>query len=211
MNIRQSFMDEYPTIFTVSLAYGYKVAASWLTIQLHILNKSVNVKNKMTAEQINACSIGILGDGVLNKLKISEFMVFVHWLKTGKYGDIYGRLDTITITNKLRNEFLPDRMRMISSYEAVLERERHEKEIDEARKSAISAEEYFFLKDLAQNGNEKARKILNGSLKATRTDLESIFSSEMDNVSPNEKIVAQNENIIGLKSLGVLPNDTERI
>lgn len=136
-------VGDYPTLNNIASAYGRTAPIQWLIAQLVNLSEFCGVKDKLTGDQVEELSWLIAGE--YSYYKVSQFLVFFHNFKMGKYGKFYGAVDPLVITTALK-EFDKERIRAISQWEDEQERIRRE----EDRKSAIKFDEYLKLVGLPQ-------------------------------------------------------------
>lgn len=126
-----------------------KIALSWLMIQLDNLNQFAGVKNKLIAEnnkynplldlaQIICCSYGYL--------KVSELILFFHRFKAGLYGEFYGSVDPLKITNAL-HEFTRNRISEMNKYENLRQQAKLEKQRAEWAETAVTRQQYKQMKN----------------------------------------------------------------
>lgn len=134
-------MGKAPTLAKVKKEYGEQVALDWLRIEINDYQHYVAVKDEAVIEADVATEMAafILADWYW--LKLSEVMLFFRWLKTGKYGELYGRINPQSFFVKLRS-FVKDRNDIIFHEES----EQRRKADEESRKNAISQEEWGMLK-----------------------------------------------------------------
>lgn len=137
---RQCIMGDYPTLVAIKREYGDNMPFAWLLPQLYDLSEYCGCKDKLTGRPLEQCADVIAAEYFY--LKISEFMLFFHRFKLGKYGKFYGAVDPIVITSAIL-DFMDDRNYLIGIYEQE-ERERREAE---ERKNAISYEEFLRMKN----------------------------------------------------------------
>lgn len=108
----------------------------WLTAQLTELSAYCGARN-MDVAQLRMLAMTLATE--YPWLKITEYLVFFHRFKAGRYGKFYGSVDPLTITTAMR-EFIRERN------EAWFYREQEERE-ERERKAAetsppITWEEY---------------------------------------------------------------------
>lgn len=105
-------MGKAPTLAKVRKEYGEQVALDWLKVQINDYQNFVAVKgeNELPDETEREMAALILGDWYF--LKMTEIMLFFRWLKTGRYGELYGRINPQTFFCKLR-EFVRERNEII--------------------------------------------------------------------------------------------------
>ena len=129
----------YPTLEQSAKIYGDDGIAMWVEIQLNDLNNYCGVKEKMTPAQLTDLSSIILFQ--YGEIKISEFALFLIKFKAGKYGQFYGTVDPLIITNAL-NEFMSDRIIEFQIYKRKAEMKENELKRAEWKKNAITYEQY---------------------------------------------------------------------
>ena len=132
----------YPSMHELKYHYGKNAPIMWLIPQLKDLSEFCGSRDKMLPEQLHSCAKVIASE--FSYLKTSELMLFFHLFKSGRYGQFYGAVDPMKITTSLRT-FLNDR----NDYFWRLEQRKKERERDEARKGAVTYEEY---KEMLKNG-----------------------------------------------------------
>lgn len=112
-----------PTMRLVSLAFGAKVAESWVEIQINDLSEFAGCKGKIPPEHITETARHIIND--YGNYRITELMYFFYKFKGGAYGKFYGTVDPIVILGALR-QFNKER-----NYElTIVEQERRDQERD---------------------------------------------------------------------------------
>ena len=129
------FFGGAPTLSQLNSTYGAQTAAMWLIPQLYNLSEYCGCRDKLEGNPLKECASVIATEFYF--LSVSELMLFFHRFKSGRYGRFYGSVDPLVITTSIR-VFLNERMA------AYNERERIEKEKadEEARKNAVSWEDY---------------------------------------------------------------------
>lgn len=127
-----------PSLAKIRKEYGGQAALDWLRIELNDYQNFVAVKdeNETPPEILGEMAALVLSEFYF--LKLSELMLFFKWLKTGRYGDIYGRINPTSFFRALRS-FVSERNMMIER----LEQAEREKKWEEERKNVISHEEYI--------------------------------------------------------------------
>lgn len=134
----------YPTMQQAAKIYGDEAISLWVKIQLEDLNNYCGVKEKMTAEQLkNLAEIMLYTYG---EIKISELALFLLKFKAGKYGQFYGAIDPLVITNAMA-EFMDDRMIAFKINERENEMIREQKKREEWKLNAITYEQHQELKN----------------------------------------------------------------
>lgn len=134
-------MGKAPTLAKFRKEYDEQVALDWLRVQINDYQNYVSVKDdselpKNVADEMAAL---ILSDWYW--LKMTEIMLFFRWLKTGRYGELYGRINPQSFFCKLR-AFVKDRNNIIFDEESKERRKENEKSI----KEAITYEDFLELK-----------------------------------------------------------------
>lgn len=131
-----------PTLTDIKLSYGRTAHKQWLIAQLAMFQEGLNVDNKMTARQMEACADVIATD--FHYLKATEIMLFLYKLQGGAYNtDWFGTISTDKIVRALQYGFLPRRnglLRLKSDEEAEL------REREERNKPHMTREEYERIK-----------------------------------------------------------------
>lgn len=129
----------YPSLQQSARIYGDSEISLWIKIQLDDLNNYCGVKEKMTPAQLSDLSSIILFE--FGEIKISEFALFLIKFKAGKYGQFYGTVDPLIITNAI-NEFMQDRIIEFQISERKREMRENELKREQWRKTAITYEQY---------------------------------------------------------------------
>ena len=129
-------VGDFPTLNNVAVAYGKTAPIQWMIAQLVNLSEFCGCKDKLSGDQLEELSWLICGE--FSYYKVSQFLVFFHDFKMGKYGKFYGAVDPMVITSALK-EFDKERCLFISRWNDKKARE----EADEERKNAISFAEYL--------------------------------------------------------------------
>ena len=136
---KHCILGEFPTLAEVKAAYGQNAPVAWMIPQLYSLSEYCGCRDKLQGKPLEECAFVISSE--FYYLKVSEIMLFIHMFKSGKYGRFYGSVDPLVITTSLR-EFLNERLYIIRNYE----QEQREKERENAKKGAITLEEYRRMK-----------------------------------------------------------------
>jgi hypothetical protein len=114
---------ESPTLIDVNLTYYNTSSIVWLIAQLTSLQEQLNVPNKMTVYQIDACAQIITER--YGYLKLSEIMLFFARLKGGLYNvDWHGYITPDKLVTALREHFIPYRNDLLHK----IEKDRKERE-----------------------------------------------------------------------------------
>ena len=126
-----------PTLAAVKIDYGEQTVLDWLTIQLLDYEKFCSVRDEAVTDENVRRQMAELILGDFYYLKLSEIMLFLRWLKTGKYGDLYGRINPQSIFRALR-QFCRDRGEIIWR----VENEQRQKRDEMERQKAITRSQY---------------------------------------------------------------------
>lgn len=132
---KNCIFGNYPELSKLRKQYGDNAPVAWLIPQLKDLSEYCGVKDKMLNEHLLQCARVLSTE--FGYLKTSEFMLFFHLFKTGRYGEFYGNVDPLKITASLR-KFLADR----NDYFYRIDQQERERKREEARKGAVTYEEY---------------------------------------------------------------------
>lgn len=142
--------ERIPAIVHLAQAYDEDTAVNWIQQQLFAVNVFAGAKAKLSDFQLNELAIQIrLEYGYLN---LFEFILFCGRLRSGKYEDFYGSIDPMRILKSL-DTFCTDRRNEINRAAAEREKIEREREYEEARKNAITFEDWY----LKQSEEERAR------------------------------------------------------
>lgn len=114
------------TISEVSKEHGLTIAESWLEIQLRDLNEFVGVQNKMSVEQMQSLAKSIFY--YYPGFKVTEFILFFQMFKMGEFGQFYGAVDSLVLTNALKS-FFEYRNSRITYFESIERMSKREKEL----------------------------------------------------------------------------------
>lgn len=131
------FADNAPALVQALHSYGRTTMVSWLTLQLARIAQGFPADRRPNAYELNLMSEDILNEPQFRTLKVTEIMLFLSQYRTGKFGKVYGYLNSINLCVALREflEYKSDSMDRIESRKRQAEREKHEAE-------AITYEEY---------------------------------------------------------------------
>lgn len=138
-NIERTFTGNAPTIGALKTAYSENQVRVWVLAQLENLNSFSGAKNKMNPQQMMMLSDIILTDYFY--LKASELLLFFHQFKSGKYGELYGSVDPLRVSNALL-EFAEYRREELFRIESAIERERRRVEEEQRFANALTYEEW---------------------------------------------------------------------
>ncbi len=138
--VTECYFGDYPTLSTLKAGYGANAPAMWLIPQLFNLSEYCGCRDKLQESQLKDCANVIAMD--FHFLKVSELMLFFHRFKSGVYGRFYGSIDPLIITTSLRT-FLGERAAVYDRRE----QEEREKARAEARKGAVTREQYLAMRE----------------------------------------------------------------
>ena len=113
-NPERAYTGTAPSFTLVCCTYNKQVLITWIMAQLENLNDFVGVAQKMNLMQMEELAQIIAVD--YHYLKVTEFHLFLHRMKAGWYGEFYGTIDPLKITNGLL-QFSKERVNEISTYE----------------------------------------------------------------------------------------------
>lgn len=138
-----------PTLGTLSAAYpaiktkeGQEIestAIKWMQGQLLAVCAFVNVNGKMSDWQLNTLCQQIIADHPT--ITMMEFVLFCSRLRSGQYCSFYGTIDPLLIL-KAFSDFMEDRKKDYWRKSEDDRKAKEERDAEEARKNAISWEEY---------------------------------------------------------------------
>lgn len=147
------FRRDSPTFVRIDITYGKGSSANWLYNILQGMFVFLGVTNdKFSKEQVYNLACNIYAN--YKTLKVVEFLLFVTRFEGGKYGRFYGGDSYALVVTEALNKFMVERER----YYADIERMRADKRIEDAKKDAITFEEYKRMKEA--NG-ESVSDVLN--------------------------------------------------
>lgn len=138
------FTGNAPVLSVVSQSFGKDVAEGWVAVQIKDLSEYAGCKDKMLVAQIQETARII--SSCFHFLKVTEIMYFFYLFKSGYYGKFFGSVDSIMITESLRN-FISYRNNEIDRIERQDAMRRMESRWDRNLSEAISYEEYTKRKD----------------------------------------------------------------
>jgi len=138
-----------PTLTDLRLAYDGRADIQWLVAHLTTFQEKLNVGQKMTSYQLEACSQTIASE--FHYLKASEICLFLARLQGGAYTvDWYGSVSPDKIVSALREQFMPWRNHQFYLREKKEEEERREAELSDANNVSIEQ----WIADKKANGEE---------------------------------------------------------
>lgn len=145
------YMGNAPSLGVISKTWGENITEAWLEMQLIDLSEFSGVKDKLSTFQLDSISQVIMA--TWGYYKVSEMMLFFLQFKSGKYGKFYGSVDSMVITEALR-EFDKERCQAIDHYRR--EEEQRQKKLQEEaaeiaqakwhehlRRCCLSVKQYF--------------------------------------------------------------------
>lgn len=133
----KAFTEASPVMATAIQVYGRTKMLTWLTLQLARVAKTVTADRRMSVDDIQMMAEDIVNDPAFRTLRIAEIMLFLAQYRAGRFGKVYGTLNSINLCVALR-DFLTVRAEALDRLESkrrATEREMHDKE-------AITYEEY---------------------------------------------------------------------
>lgn len=139
-NIERTFMGDAPTIASLKSTYRENQVRVWLLAQLENLNSFSGTQNKMNPDQMMMLCDIILTDYYY--LKASELLLFFYQFKAGKYGQLYGSVDPLRVSNALI-EFAAYRRAMIFKYESLHRDEERANQEAERLRIALTRPQYL--------------------------------------------------------------------
>lgn len=137
-NRQECIVGDFPTLNNIASAYGRTAPIQWLLAQIINLSEFCGVKDKLTGDQAEELAWLLAGD--YSYYKVTQFLVFFHDFKMGKFGKFFGSVDPLVITTAIR-EFDKERIRIIAKQEQEEERRR----LDEEAKNAITYQQWLEL------------------------------------------------------------------
>lgn len=133
-----------PTLTDLRLAYPGAAHIQWTIAQLMAFQENVNIPNKMSTYQLEACAQAVCDSFAY--LKTTELMLFFTRLAGGLYPvQWYGSVSPDKIIAALRDHFVPWRNKRLDEIHYEEQRQREQLE----HSNAITWEEY-----LARHGEE---------------------------------------------------------
>lgn len=122
-----------PTLNTAKKAYGIDMMIGWLILQINYINDMAGVTTKMNEEQIENVAQNILSNTDFSSLKVTDIMLFINNLLSGKYGCFYGCVDGMFICNALY-KYKQWKMQRLGELQLELQRLQRLKEFEEWEK-----------------------------------------------------------------------------
>lgn len=133
----QAHFDGSPSLAILRKTYGEGFPATWLLPQILDLVVYSNSKGTLNEQQAEFLAEAIAQEYFF--LTSSELLLFFYRFKLGKYGQFYGTVDPMRITQAL-NEFCDERVHAIAKREKEEEERRRAEE--EKNATTINCEEY---------------------------------------------------------------------
>lgn len=154
---RECIEGSYPTIAQLNSQFDKRFGPAWLMAHLHDLSEYCGCKEKLSGHALQQCAAMISMEYYY--LKVTEFMLFFHRFKAGRYGRFYGSVDPLVITTALM-DFVKERNIACNRYDE----ERKKAEEEEAKKSAVSWEEFC-----KETGRDEKSPLMRSKRKAPAT------------------------------------------
>lgn len=125
-----------PTLSQLNASYGSTAAEAWLVPQLYELGNFEGLKGQADRHQLAKTARIIATE--FHYLKTDELLLFFYRFCTGRYGQFYSYFTPSVIIRGLRS-FLDERARVFNRHEQEL----REQAWEEARRNAVTYEEYL--------------------------------------------------------------------
>lgn len=138
-----------PTLSQLNACYGGTAAEAWLVPQLYELGNFEGLKGQADRHQLAKTAKIIATE--FHYLKTDELLLFFYRFCTGRYGQFYSYFTPSVIIRGLRY-FLDERARVFNRREQEL----REQAWEEARRNAVTYEEYL------RNKERPAKRQANG-------------------------------------------------
>lgn len=138
-DIDHAIMCDAPMLCTLDAAYGDGSAVLWLMKHLFALGEYAGVRDKMDDWQTEELAKIIRTE--YGNLKTSEMCLFFYRYKVGRYGQFYGGVDPIRITQGL-SKYCEERCRILAKQDA----EQRNAERAAHRECTITYQQYLELK-----------------------------------------------------------------
>lgn len=145
--------DGIPSLADICSVYGEGNAARWLEVQFGSLNDYAEQGKGITDTQMEELCALVLGEYYW--MNLAEICNFIARFKLGKYGQFYGAVGPMKITNALM-QYARERRQDIERHEREQHRARREEEIRERGDNRISYAEYLELRRRAAGGDKEA-------------------------------------------------------
>lgn len=134
-----------PTIRTMIDGYGEDTVVVWFCQQLEDVNTFSSVRGKLSIDNQKRFAKHTMAE--YPNLKVSEFLLFFHRLKSGRYGRFYGAVDALFIANAL-TVFTQERK---SDLEYLADRQRKQAVASSPAPKYVTYEEFIQNKKLKEN------------------------------------------------------------
>lgn len=139
----RAYFGTAPLLSVVAAGYGEQTAIVWLCIEAENMNNFVGVKEKMPVSRQKELAAILLAE--YPALKVTEFLLFFHRLKCGRYGRFYGTVDALFITSALV-QFMEERRTETARYKAARRKTEQSPAATAPSGRAITYDEYLLLK-----------------------------------------------------------------
>ena len=145
-----------PTLSQLNACYGVTAAEAWLVPQLYELGNFEGLKGQADRHQLAKTAKIIATE--FHYLKTDELLLFFYRFCTGRYGQFYSYFTPSVIIRGLRS-FLDERTTAFNRHEQEL----RERAWEEARRNAVTYEEYLRNKErLAGRQTEDGEEVPDG-------------------------------------------------
>lgn len=132
-NIDDAMFGNWPTLQELREAADAETM-KWLIAHLAVLSTYSGAKN-MDISQLRMLALTVVTEYGL--LKMTEFMLFCHRFRAGKYGEFYGNVDPLKICTALNAFIYGERMERYAAHE---QEEREKRQAEDA--PSMTWEEY---------------------------------------------------------------------
>lgn len=143
LHTERAYLGNAPTLNTVRLSYSNELLTIWIMAQLEDINDFVAVKQKMTLAQMEQTANIIATE--YSYLKVTEIHLFLHRLKSGRYGTFYGCIDPLQLMQAL-NQFLEQRRTEINQIEQRNKQQLLDQQRAKWAETAVTRQEYEQIK-----------------------------------------------------------------
>ncbi len=144
-NASRAFMAECPSVRHLSELYGGETAKVWLDVQVTAYFNQSPSKDATSSQNITTFVQTFSSE--VASYKVSEVLLFFARLSSGHYKIGYTQFSTTAIGNAWK-DFLKERSSAIARIESEENTKRVLREAEEAKKNAVSREEYEALEAL---------------------------------------------------------------
>ena len=146
----RAYLGTAPKLLAVVSGYGEDTAVVLLCLLLEDVNNFVGVRDKMPVKRQKELAGIFIAE--YPGLKVTEFLLFFHRLKCGRYGRFYGMVDALFITSALL-QFMEERHREVSYFKSL--RVRQQAPVSHPSSTAMTYDEYLLLKKQKKSNHEK--------------------------------------------------------